>query len=144
MNKKRDLLGIMLATVAGAVMLGMMLTRAFLPQVILPKMKSEIVIIISLLALIPDYYFGQQAKKRYLKAAFYSFLIFSLFPWAACFTLPLEAIKLGTLGGVIFTVITVIFDSITKRIESSPASKIAPVLSAFGLYLASGCLTGII
>ena len=54
----------------------------------------------------------------------------------------MDALKLGALGGVVFTVTTWLFTSITDRISTGPEAKAAPVMSAFGLYLAAQALMG--
>jgi len=47
-------------------------------------------------------------------------------------------------GGVVFTVTAWLFTSIQDRLSSGPACKAAPVVSAFGLYLAAQAFTGIL
>ena len=77
--------------------------------------------------------FGQ----RYLKV-----MLFGLLPFAACFVGAAEAVKLAVLGGVVFTATAWLFTSIQDRLSSGPACKAAPVVSAFGLYLACQCFMG--
>lgn len=144
MNKKYNLLGIFLAAVTGSSLLIAMMLRAFLPAFILPKLNSITLIILSLIALILDYYLSKEKHRVYWLMPLYGALIFGIFPWVSCFVDVLSAVKIGVLGAVIFTVVTYLFDSMTNRLSSTPASRVAPIISAFGLYLASQCLMGII
>ena len=50
----------------------------------------------------------------------------------------------AVVGGGAFTLTTLLFTSMQERIASGPSKKLAPVLSAVCLYLASQCLTGIL
>jgi hypothetical protein len=47
-------------------------------------------------------------------------------------------------GGLVSTVTVWLFSSMADRMLSGPKAKAAAVLSAFGLYLAAQCFTGII
>ena len=53
-----------------------------------------------------------------------------------------DALWLGVKGCVTFTVTTWLFTSMADRISTGPSAKLAPVVSAVGLYLASQCLMG--
>ena len=55
----------------------------------------------------------------------------------------LFALVLALAGGVVFTATTFLFSSMTERIASGPVKKLAPIVSAAGLWLAAQCLTGI-
>ncbi len=144
MKKKCDLLGILLAIITGVALVTAMLVRAFFPQIIIPQFNALTIIAVSLIALVIDYYITKGERRIYWFVPLYAALIFGLFPWLACFVMPLEALKTAILGAVVLTAITFLFDSMMKRLATSPASKIAPIISAFGLYLAAQCLMGII
>ncbi len=144
MEKKKDLLGIFLAAVTGAAMLLAVLARTFLPRFILPNIDVISITALSLIALVLDFYIVKGSKRDYRLIPVYAFLIFGLFPFAACFTAPFEAVMLALLGTVIFTACTFLFDSMTDRLSTGPATRLAPLVSAFGLFLAVQCLMGII
>lgn len=144
MNKKYDLLGILLAVVTGLSLFIAMLLRAFLPQVILPRLDGLNIILLSLVALVLDWYLNKQKSRTYWVIPIYSVLIFGLLPWTACFLTGLEALKTAVLGGVIFTVVTLAFDNMTNRLSSGPVAKAAPAISALGLYLAAQGIAGIL
>ena len=68
----------------------------------------------------------------------------TIFSFAACFVGAGEALKLTISGGAIFTIMTWLFSSVQDRLSTGPAAKAAPVVSAFGLYLAIQALMGMI
>ena len=144
MNKKHDLLGIALASLTGGALLIAMLLRAFWPRFILPNFDASVLLILSLIALVLDYYLTKEKHRTYWTVPLYGAIIFGLFPWLACFVMPLEALKLAVMGAVILTVSTLLFDSIVNRLSSGAISKIAPLISAFGLYLSAHALLIII
>jgi hypothetical protein len=47
-------------------------------------------------------------------------------------------------GGIVFTVCTWLFSSVTQRLVTGPKARAAAVISAFGIYLAAQCFAGII
>ena len=143
MKIKCELSGIILAAVSGIYMLFLMLVRAFLPMVILPKFDILTILLLSLIALVLNYYFAKGRKRIYWQVALYAFLIFGIFPWVACFVPLLAAVKLAVMGAVTFTAAAFIFDSIINRLSSGSATKLAPIATAVGIYLAAQCLMGI-
>ena len=144
MKKRNDMLGILLAVITGAAMLSAMLVRAFLPRMILMKLDGMTALLLSLGALVLDFYLFGKSKRNFWLITLYGALIFGIFPWVACFLVPMAALKSAVIGAVIFTVVTFLFDTMTDRLSSGPASVAAPFISAFGLYLAAQCLMGII
>lgn len=144
MNKKQNSLGIFLALITGGALFVCMLLRAFWPAFILPRLDSSALLILSLAALVLDHYFSKEKARIYWFISIFSFLIFGLFPWLACFTTMIEALHTAIMGTVIFTVATLLFDSIQKRLSTTPVSKAAPLISAFGIFLAAQCLITII
>ena len=57
--------------------------------------------------------------------------------------LKMQQEPLAILGAVVFTAVTWLFSSMMDRLSSGPAAKLAPVMSALGLYLAAQCFMGI-
>ncbi len=144
MCKKRDLLGIFLALVTGVVLFAAMLVRAFLPHIILPKMDALLIVAISVVVLILDYYIAKKSQRKYWLLGVYAALIFGVFPWVSCFMNPLAALKTALLGTGVFVVVTLLFDSMINRISIGRATKIAPAICGLGIYLSAQCLMGII
>ncbi len=144
MKKKFSLLGFILAIVTGIALLTLLVINAFFPNIILPRPNALSIILLSLLALVIDYYVSHGRKHSFIFVPIYGAVCFGVFPLASFVAAPMEALKLALLGAVILTVLTFLFDSISERLASGPVAKAAPLISAFGLYLAAQCLMGII
>lgn len=142
MKNKTYTLNTILAVVLCLSLLVCVLVRTFAPNVILPALDVPNMVLISLLALLADHYLAPGAKRCYICIPVFAVLTFGLLPFAACFVGAWEAVKLGILGGVVFTTTTWLFSSMTDRLSSGPNAKAAPVISAFGLYLAAQVLMG--
>lgn len=144
MKNKTYFLNTILAAVLGLILLGAVIVRTFLPLVIIPEWRIPSMVLVSLAALLADHYIAPGAKRCYICIPVFAAVTFGLLPWAAGFSLPLEALTTGILGGAVFTLTTLLFSSIQDRLSSGPAAKAAPVLSALGLYLAVQCFAGIL
>ena len=144
MKKNMYLLNTMLALVLGCALLAAVLVRTFAPIIIIPQLNIPNMVLVSLVALLLDHYLASGAKRCYICIPVLAVLTFGLLPWAACFVGAVEAVKLAVVGGVVFTVTTWLFTSIQDRLSSGPACKAAPVVSAFGLYLAAQCFMGML
>ena len=142
MDKKTYTLNTLLAVVLGAALLVCVLVRTFLPNFIIPELDIPNMVLISLAALVLDHYLAPGAKRCYICIPVFSAITFGLLPFAACFVGGMEALKLGVYGGIVFTVITWVYSSIQDRLSSGPAAKAAPLMSAFGVYLAIQALMG--
>ena len=144
MKKNTYTLNTVLAFVLGAVMLTFVLVRTFAPRVILFELDIPNLVLISLAALLVDHYMASNADRCYICIPLFSAITFGLLPFAACVVGGEEALKLGVAGGVIFTVTTWLFSSVQDRLSTGPAAKAAPMMSAFGIYLAVQGLMGMI
>lgn len=142
MKNKTYTLNTMLADILCLILLAAVLVRTFLPNIIIPALDVPNMVAISLLALLADHYLAPGAKRCYVCIAGLGAVTFGLLPFAACFVGGLEALKLGVLGGVVFTVTTWLYSSMADRLSTGPAAKAAPVMSAFGLYLAAQVFMG--
>ena len=144
MKKNTYTLNTVLAMVLGAALLIAVLVRTFAPRIILAELDVPNMVLISLVALVVDHYLAPDAKRCYICIPVFSAITFGLLPFAACFVGAVEALKLGITGGIIFTAMTWLFSSVQDRLSTGPAAKAAPVVSAFGLYLAIQALMGMI
>ena len=142
MKDNKYLLNTLLAAVLGAALLVLVLVRTFAPMIIMPKFDVVNMVLVSLAALVLDAYFAPGAKRCYVCVAVFSAVSFGLLPFAACFVGAVEAVKLGIMGGIVFTAVTWVFSSMLDRISTGPVAKAAPVVSALGLYLAVQCFMG--
>ncbi len=144
MKKNTYLLNTLLAVVLGGALLIAVLVRTFAPIIIIPALDIPNMVLVSLAALLLDHYLAPGAKRCWICIPVLSVVTFGLLPFAACFVGAAEAVKLAVLGGVVFTATAWLFTSIQDRLSSGPVCKAAPVVSAFGLYLASQCFMGIL
>lgn len=144
MKERRYFLNTALATVLGAALLTCVFVKTFAPAVVLPKLNIPNMTLIALIALLADHYFGGAGKRCYVCVVCFSAVSFGLLPLAAGFADAGAALKLALVGGVVFTLTTWLYSSVQERLSSGPAAKAAPLLSAFGLYLAAQCFAGIL
>ena len=144
MKKNTYTLNTILAALLGAILLVCVLVRTFAPRIILPELDIPMLVLISLAALVLDHYLAPNADRCYLCIPVFSALTFGLLPLAACYVTGAEAAELAIYGGAVFTLMTWLFSSVQDRLSTGPAAKAAPVLSAFGLYLAVQGLMGMI
>lgn len=144
MKNKTYTLNILLTVVLGIALFTAILVRTFAPTIILPKLDIPNMVLISLIALVLDHYLARGVKRCYLCVALLSALAFGLLPFGACFVGLWDALKLGLIGGIVFTVMTWLYTSALDRLSSGPAAKAAPVICALGLWLAAQCFAGII
>ena len=142
MKNKTYTLNTVLALLLGAVLLVCVLVRTFAPRIIMPHLDVVNMTLISLAALVIDHYLALDAKRCYICIPVFSAITFGLLPFAACFVGGMEALKLGITGGIVFTAITWSFSAMMDRLSTGPVAKAAPVVSAFGLYLAIQALMG--
>ncbi len=143
MKNQKYFLNTALAVIFGLVLLALVLIRTFAPAIILPKLDIPNMVLISLTVLLVDHYIQKGAKRCYICIPVFAVLTFGLLPFAAWLVAPLEAVKLGVIGGVVFTAVTWLFTAMEDRLSTGPAAKLAPILSALGLYLAAQCFMGI-
>ena len=139
---KKYMLNTFLAAVFTIALLAMVIARAMCPVLIFPGFGVPNLVLISLIALLLDHYIAKDAPRCYICIPVFAFLTFFLLPAASGFAIPGEALMLGIKGAVVFTVTTWLFTSMADRIATGPQAKFAPIMSAFGLYLASQCFMG--
>lgn len=144
MKKNTYTLNTLLAMVLGAALLAAVLVRTFAPRIIIAELDIPNMVLISLVTLVLDHYLAPDAKRCYICIPVFSAITFGLLPFAACFVGAVEALKLAVSGGILFTVMTWLFSSVQDRLSTGPAAKAAPIVSAFGLYLAIQALMGMI
>ena len=132
-----------LTVVLGLALAVCMVIRAMAPMAVLPKLDVPNVVLLSLIALLAEFYMIGEGKCNFLTFVF-SALAFGVLPVACSAVEVLEAVKLAVIGGVIFTLCAWLFDSVCDRLTTGPAAKAAPIFSALGIYLAAQCFAGMI
>ena len=143
MKNKTYTLNTVLTAVLTAVLAVMAALRAFVPQIILPVFDIPTLTAISLTALVLDHYLAPNAKRCYICIPLFAALSFGILPWAAGLVAVKYLLGLALTGAVVFTVCTFVFTSIQDRLSSGPAAKLAPIMSAFGIWLAVQAFAGI-
>lgn len=144
MKDRRYMLNTLLAVVVGLACGTCMVIRTLIPAAVLPALNIPNMAALSLLALVLDHYIAKEAKRCYICVVLFSAITFGLLPWAAGFGALPDLWKPALVGAAVFTLLTFLFTSIQDRISTGPVAKLAPLLSAFGLYLAMQCFSGII
>ena len=139
---KKYMLSTFLAFVFTLALLAMVIARALCPVLVFPGFGVPNLVLISLIALLLDHYIVKSAPRCYICIPVFAFLTFAILPFVAGFIQPFEILGLGIRGAVTFTVTTWLFSSMADRIATGPQAKFAPIMSAFGLYLASQCFMG--
>ena len=142
MKNKTYTLNTVLTAVLTAVLAAMVVLRTVSPQLILMQFDIVSITGISLAALVLDHYLASNAKRCYICIPLFAALSFGILPWAAGMVAVKYLLGLTLTGAVVFTVCTFVFTSIQDRLSSGPAAKAAPIMSAFGVYLAIQALMG--
>ena len=143
MKNKTYTLNTVLTAVLTAVLAAMVALRTFAPQIILPVFDIPTLTAISLAALVLDHYLAPNAKRCYICIPIFAALSFGILPFAAGMVALKDILGLAASGAVIFTLCTFAFTSIQDRLSSGPAAKAAPIMSAFGIWLAVQAFAGI-
>ena len=143
MKNKTYTLNTVLTAVLTAVLAAMVVLRTFAPQIILPIFDIPTLTAISLAALVLDHYLAPNAKRCWICIPVFAALSFGVLPMVAGLVRVENAMGLMVNGCVIFTVTTFVFTSIQDRLSSGPAAKLAPIMSAFGIWLAVQAFAGI-
>ena len=143
MKNKTYTLNTVLTVVLTAVLAVMVVLRTVSPQLILMQFDIVSITGISLAALVLDHYLAKGAKRCWICIPLFAALSFGLLPFAAGMVAVKYLLGLALTGAVIFTVCTFVFTSIQDRLSSGPAAKLAPIMSAFGIWLAVQAFAGI-
>ncbi len=143
MKNKTYTLSTVLIAVLTAVLAVMAVLRAFSPQIILPIFDIPTVTAISLVALVLDHYLAKGAKRCWICIPIFAALSFGILPFAAGMVALSNVLGLALTGAAIFTVCTFVFTSVQDRLSSGPAARLAPIMSALGIWLAVQAFAGI-
>ena len=140
--KKTYLLNCFLAVLTALGLLIALLVKTFQPAVLLPALSVPNLVLISLAALLLDHFVNPGAARCYICIPVFSALSFGVLPLAAGLVSGEDALKLAVIGGVVFTVVTWLFSSMTERMQTGHDSKLAALAGALGIYLAAQCFSG--
>ena len=143
MKNKTYTLSTLLTAVMAAVLATMVVLRAVSPQLILMQFDIVNITAICLAALVLDHYLAPGAKRCWICIPVFAALSFGILPLAAGLVAPANILGLAASGAAIFTVCTFVFTSIQDRLSSGPAARLAPIMSALGIWLAVQAFAGI-
>ena len=143
MKNKTYTLNTVLTAVLATVLAVMVVLRAVSPQLILMQFDIVSITGISLIALVLDHYLVKGAKRCYICIPVFAALSFGILPFAAGMVALKYVLGLAASGAAIFTLCTFAFTSIQDRLSSGPAARLAPIMSAFGIWLAVQAFAGI-
>ena len=141
MKDRRYFLNTALAAVVAIALGTCTVIRAFAPAMILPKLDIPNMVLLSLVALLVDYYAAPGAKRNYIFIPIFALLTFGVLP-VQCVGLR-EALPVALIGCVGFPATPWLFSFVQDRLATGPVARLAPILSALGLYLAAQCFAGI-
>ncbi|MBR6825266.1 MAG: hypothetical protein IKM59_01830 [Oscillospiraceae bacterium] len=144
MKEKTYILPMLLGVVLILAMVAAVLVKTFAPAVVLPPMNIPNLAGLSLIVLLMEHYFAPKAGRCYICVFAFSLLAFGLLPAAAGYIHTQYCLKLALVGSILFTLLTCLFDSIVDRLSTGPKAKLAPLIGAFGLYLAFQAFAGIL
>lgn len=143
--KGNNLLGnTLLAAVVGAVCLIAMLLRTFAPAVILPGLDLPMLALLSLVALTAERYLVPGQDRPWAAAVLLGGTTFALLPWCAGLTEGETVWKLFLAGAAVYGGGAFLYDSMSRRLATTPAGRLAPAVSAFVLFLACQSLAGLV
>ena len=143
MKNKTYTLSTVLTAVLAAVLAAMVLVRAFAPNMILPIFDIPTLTAISLAALVLDHYVAPGAKRCWICIPVFAALSFAILPFAAGLVALKYVLGLALTGAVVFSLCTFVFTSVLDRLSSGPVARLAPIMSALGIWLAVQAFAGI-
>lgn len=127
---------ILLTLVVGITLLIQVLQRTFLPAVILMEFSVPNMAGFCLIALVLNAYLGGERSRGIAVNLCFGEVIFGLLPLLAGVTQGKDVFLLAIVGGVEYALISGVFATMTDRMENTVKSRLAPICSAFVLFLA--------
>lgn len=144
MKKSPYFLNMLLILTVGTVCMAGLLIQAFAPAVILPRVTIPLLVLLSLIPLVIEYYLGINGTAPWVSRILLAGAAFALLPWCAGLQVGVPLWKMFLAGASVFGVTAMLYKSIGRRMASGPKAVFSPVIQAFCLYLASQCLQGLL
>ena len=144
MKKNQYFLSTVLAVVVFVACAIATLVRVWLPAAIIPELNIPNMVALSVIALLLEHFLTGGNPRCYICIPVFGALTFGILPLMAGFACQHDFWKFGLVGGVVFTATTFLFTSAQDRLLTGPKAKVAIVVTAVGIWLASQCFTGII
>ena len=127
---------ILLTLVVGITLLIQVLQKTFLPAVILMEFSIPNMAGLCLIALVLNAYLGGERSRGIAVNLCFGEVIFGLLPLLAGVTQGKDVFLLAIVGGVEYALISGVYATMTDRMENTVKSRLAPICSAFVLFLA--------
>ena len=122
-------LNTVLAGVVGIACLAVVLLRTFVPTAYIPLVDVPNLAAVCAVALVVDCWLDYKkpaAAQNWLAVALLGALTFALLPWAAGLCAWGEALRLGVVGGLLFTLTAFMFGGIRQKLFSGPHPQHVP------------------
>ena len=143
MKNRTTILNTILAISLGVALLAALFAKMMCPQLILPQLNIPYVAAISLIALVITSFIKTEEGCIYCEIAL-AVVTFGVLPMVAGMASGIVALKLALCGGIVFGALDLMVNAMVKRIAMAGTCKYAVIPSAFILYLACQCFTGIL
>lgn len=143
MKNRTTILNTILAAVLGVTLLVSIIAKMMCPQLILPQMNIPYVAAVSLVALVITSFVKTEEGCIYCEMLLAA-VTFGVLPMVAGMASGIAVVKLALCGGIVFGALDLMVNAMTKRIAMAGICKCAVIPSAFVLYLACQCFTGIL
>ena len=127
---------ILLTLVVGITLLIQVLQKTFMPAVILMEFSVPNMAGLCLIALVLNAYLGGERSRGIAVNLCFGEVIYGLLPLLAGVTQGKDVFLLAIVGGVEYALISGVFATMTDRMENTVKSRLAPICSAFVLFLA--------
>lgn len=142
MLMKKYLVNTLLVAVVFCLMAVNLVLTVFYPDANLPQLDVPTICALSLVALVLEYYTVGKRPRSYVINILLGTLTFGLLPLMAGFTCIHQCWKFFVVGGAVFGVTMLLYDSITHWLHSGRGVRAAAAVCAFALYLASQIFSG--
>ena len=146
MKKNDFMLNILLSIVLGVVLMAMVIGNMIQPWAVFPEMNLPAMAGVIVGAMVLNYFLcgetlpsGQWITQTVLAAVTFGVLL-----WVAGVIQAAESVTYALCGGGMFAVLTLAFDSMVKRMETTCENKMAVIPAGFILFLACQCLAGMV
>ena len=121
-----------------------MIVKVMLPDAVFPPLNIPNMVLLSVIALYLEHLIAPNNPRCYICIPIFGVLSFGILPLFAGFACQHTFWKIGLVGGIVFTLITYLFTSVTDRLQTGPKARGALLFTCLGIFLAAQCFAGII
>lgn len=144
MKNTRYFLNTLLSIILFAVLTAAMVVRIILPAAVLPPLNIPNMVLLSLIVLYVEHLIAPNNPRCYICIPLFAIASFAVLPLFAGFACQHTFWKIGLVGGVVFTLTTFLFTSVTQRMQTGPKVRGALLFTCLGIFLAAQCFAGIL